>query len=53
MFDRLAPKARYNFVQEIAAAPAPETTILTDSIYFSANSNALSKAAAEMIAVPC
>jgi len=32
---------------------APEITILTRSIFFFANSKALSKAAEEMIAVPC
>ncbi len=48
-----APKARYNLVQDIAAAPAPETTMETSSIFFSASSSALSNAAAEIIAVPC
>ena len=36
-----------------AAEPAPETTIFTSSIFFSANSNAFNKAADDMIAVPC
>ena len=52
-FSRLAPNAKYKRVQEIAAAPAPLTTILTSSIFLSESSNAFNNAAAEIIAVPC
>ena len=52
-FSRRAPSETYNRVQEMAAAPAPFTTILTSSIFFSTSSNAFNKAAAEIIAVPC
>ena len=37
----------------MAAAPAPEKTILTSSIFLPATSSAFSSAAPEMIAVPC
>ena len=47
------PNALYIFPHEIAAAPAPQITILTSSIFFSAISSALIKAAPEIIAVPC
>ncbi len=40
-------------MQEIAEAPAPDTTIFTFSIFFSANSRAFNSAAQEIIAVPC
>ena len=53
MFSSFAPNAWYSFAQESADAPAPETTILTFSIFFLANSKAFSKAAEEIIAVPC
>ncbi|MNQ89967.1 hypothetical protein D3C85_1052920 [compost metagenome] len=53
MFSFLAPKETYNLVQEIAAAPAPLTTILILSIFFLMISQAFNKAAAEIIAVPC
>ena len=43
----------YNFVHEIAAAPAPLTTNLTSAIFFPATSSAFFRPAAEMIAVPC
>ena len=47
------PKALYILVQDIAAAPAPQTTILISSIFLSAISNAFNNAAQEIIAVPC
>ena len=53
MFCFLRPKALYILEQEIAAAPAPQTTTLTSSIFFSASSKAFKSAAAEIIAVPC
>ena len=53
MFSLLAPKALYKRVHEIAAAPAPEMTMRTSSIFLSDNSKALSRAAQEMMAVPC
>ena len=40
-------------VQEIAAAPAPETTIVTSSIFLSESSKAFKRAAADIMAVPC
>ena len=43
----------YILVHEIAAAPAPQTTTFTFSIFFSTSSKAFNKAAAEIIAVPC
>ena len=52
-FSTLTPKALYNLVHEIAAAPAPETTILMSSIFLLASSKAFNNAAAEIIAVPC
>ena len=52
-FSGLIPKSTYKLAQAKAAEPAPEITILTDSILFSANSKAFSKAADEIIAVPC
>ena len=48
-----APKATYKRVQEIAAAPAPFTTMLTLLISLPTISSALISAAADMIAVPC
>ena len=53
MFSLSAPKAMYILVHEMAAAPAPLTTIFTSSIFFPATSSALSSPAADMIAVPC
>ena len=47
------PKALYILVQEMAAAPAPQTTTFTSSIFLSASSKAFKSAAAEIIAVPC
>ena len=52
-FSFFAPNAKYKRVQEIAAAPAPFTTIFIFDISFSAISTAFFKAAAEIIAVPC
>jgi hypothetical protein len=37
----------------MAAAPAPETAILTSPIFLPTNSSPLTMAAVEMIAVPC
>ena len=37
----------------MAAAPAPETAIFTSSIFLPTSSSPFSRAAAEMIAVPC
>ena len=53
MFSAFAPKALYKRVHETAAAPAPEITIRTSSIFFCANSRAFNSAAHEMMAVPC
>ena len=53
IFSLFAPKALYKRVQEMAAAPAPEMTMRTSSIFFSDNSKAFNKAAQEIIAVPC
>ncbi len=53
IFSFLAPTATYIAVQEIAAAPAPFTTILRSAIFLPCNSEALISAAPEMIAVPC
>ena len=53
MFSGDTPKARYSRAQEMAAAPAPLITIFTFDNSFSANSTALSKAAPEIMAVPC
>lgn len=47
MFSFRAPNATYSFVQEVAEAPAPFTTILTFSIFFPATSNAFNKPADE------
>ena len=52
-FSGFIPKSTYKSAQAIAAEPAPETTILISSAFLSANSKALSKAAEEIIAVPC
>ena len=53
IFLGLAPKATYKRVQEIAAAPAPFTTICALAMSLPTISKALTRAAAEMIAVPC
>ena len=53
IFSFLTPRRIYNFKHEIAAAPAPLTTILTLSILLPTNSKAFNKAAPEIIAVPC
>ena len=53
IFSFFKPRARYILAHEIAAAPAPQITILTSSIFFSASSRAFIKAAPEIIAVPC
>ena len=53
MFSNLAPNIIYSCVHELAAAPAPFTTILTSSIFLPTISNAFSKPADEIIAVPC
>ena len=52
-FSLCTPNFKYKRVQEIAAAPAPFTTIFTALISFSVISIAFFKAAAEIIAVPC
>ena len=52
-FSLLAPSATYSFMHATAAAPAPLTTNFNLSIFFFCNSQALSKAAALMMAVPC
>ena len=53
IFFFFAPNAIYNFEHDMAAAPAPETTILTLSISLFAICKALISAAHEIIAVPC
>ena len=53
IFFGFKPKALYILVQEIAAAPAPQTTIFTSSIFLLVISKAFNKAADEIIAVPC
>ncbi|MNE48835.1 hypothetical protein D3C80_1433230 [compost metagenome] len=53
IFSLRAPNDAYRRVHDIAAAPAPQTTILTSSIFFFCNSSAFNNAAAEMMAVPC
>ena len=53
MFSALTPNALYIFPHDIAAAPAPQITILTSSIFLPAISNAFINAAPEIIAVPC
>ena len=53
IFSSLTPSRLYSLAQDRAEAPAPETTILTFSIFLPANSRALMSAAALMIAVPC
>ena len=47
------PSVMYILEQETAAAPAPFTTTRTSPIFFPATSSALSRAAAEIMAVPC
>ena len=53
IFCLFAPNEIYKFVHAIAAAPAPDTTIFTSSIFLSTSSKAFRRAAAEIIAVPC
>ena len=53
MFSRRDAERQVELAQAIAAAPAPEKTIFTSSIFLPATSSAFSSAAAEMIAVPC
>ena len=53
IFSIFAPNLRYKRVQDIAAAPAPLTTIFTSAISFSMISKAFFNAAAEIMAVPC
>ncbi|KAF1030650.1 MAG: hypothetical protein GAK34_03759 [Delftia tsuruhatensis] len=52
-FSRLTPSPTITFTQAMAAAPAPETAILTLPICLSTSSSPLSRAALEMMAVPC
>ena len=53
MFSFLMPNPMYNFVQELAAAPAPLTTSFASSIFFPCMSRAFKSPAPEIIAVPC
>ena len=53
IFSIFAPNLKYKRVHEIAAAPAPLTTIWTLEISFAIISKAFFNAAAEIIAVPC
>ena len=53
MLARCTPSSTIRSRQAIAAAPAPETAILTSPIFLPTSSRPLSSAAAEMIAVPC
>ena len=53
IFSFFTPRALYRRAHEIAAAPAPLTTTRTVSIFLPFSSSALSRPAAEMIAVPC
>ena len=53
IFSSLTPKVWYNMQQAKADGPAPETTIFTLSMDFFASSKAFSKAAEDIIAVPC
>ncbi|MCY1549920.1 hypothetical protein D9M68_861250 [compost metagenome] len=53
MLAGLAPRPTITSRQAMAAAPAPETAILTSSIFLPTSSRPLSNAAAEMMAVPC
>ena len=49
----LTPNATYILAHEIAAAPAPQITILIFLMSFFASSRAFIRAAPEIIAVPC
>ena len=49
----LTPNATYILAHEMAAAPAPQITILIFLTSFSASSKAFKRAAPEIIAVPC
>src|SRR5712672_601353 len=53
MFSRFAPNLTRRLRQASAAAPAPETTILTASIRLPVRYKAFCTAAATMMAVPC
>ena len=53
IFSSKIPRDLYNLPHEIAAAPAPDITIFKSEIFLFASSEALIKAAAEIIAVPC
>ncbi|MPM70581.1 hypothetical protein SDC9_117536 [bioreactor metagenome] len=53
IFSSLAPSIMYSCVHELAAAPAPFTTIFTSSIFLPTSSRALIKPAEEIMAVPC
>ena len=53
IFSSFAPNAMYSLVQELAAAPAPFTTMRMSSIFLPLISSALSSPQAEMMAVPC
>ncbi|MOA56483.1 hypothetical protein D3C78_1804730 [compost metagenome] len=53
MFSRFTPRPTITPTQAMAAAPAPETAILTLSMSLFTSSRPLSRAALEMMAVPC
>ena len=53
MFCTFTPRPTITFTHAMAAAPAPDTAILTWSICLPTSSRPLSSAAPEMIAVPC
>ncbi|MNV93357.1 hypothetical protein D3C71_1880400 [compost metagenome] len=53
MFSRLTPRPTITSTQAMAAAPAPETAILTAPMALPTSSRPLSNAALEMMAVPC
>ena len=53
MFSVLAPSATYIFVHDMAAAPAPFTTIFTLAMSLPFTSSAFLSPAADIIAVPC
>ena len=53
IFSFFAPNIMYNFVHELAEAPAPLTTIFTFSIFLPCISSAFNNPAPDIIAVPC
>ena len=53
IFSSLTPNVWYNMQHARADGPAPETTSFTLSMDFFASSKAFSKAAEDIIAVPC